>query len=97
MEEPQNLQRVIFLVIPEVTTKDVFFFETLSDASYKESISIFDEVFKYMYICSAQSKYRYHSSMVLRKVRYFTWLHNSRMVSDYSRIAQGIVSVLPIR
>ena len=48
-------------------------------------------------ICSAQSKNRYHSRMALRKVRIPTWLRNSRMVSDHSRIAQGIFSVLSIR
>ena len=44
-------------------------------------------------ICSAQSRNRYHSRMALRKVRIPTWLRNSRMVSDHSRIAQGIFSV----
>ena len=48
-------------------------------------------------ICSAQSGNRYHSRMALRKVRIPTWLRNSRMVSDHSRIAQGIFSVLSIR
>ena len=32
--------------------------------------------------------------MALRKVRIPTWLRNSRMVSDHSRIAQGIFSVV---
>ena len=49
------------------------------------------------YICSAQSRNRYNSRMALRKVRTPTWLRNSRMVSDHSRIAQGIFSVLSIR
>ena len=49
------------------------------------------------YICSAQSGNRYHSRMALRKVRIPTWLRNSRMVSDHSRIAQGILSVLSMR
>ena len=48
----------------------------------------------FTYICSAQSRNRYHSRMALRKVRIPTWLRNSRMVSDHSRIAQGVFSVL---
>ena len=49
------------------------------------------------YIRSAQSGNRYHSRMALRKVRIPTWLRNSRMVLDRSRIAQGILSVLSMR
>ena len=49
------------------------------------------------YICSAQSSNQYHSRMALCKVRIPTWLRNSGMVSDHSRIAQGILSVLSMR
>ena len=45
----------------------------------------------YMYMFCAK-----YSRMALRKVRIPTWLRNSRMVSDHSRIAQGIFSVLSI-
>ena len=42
-------------------------------------------------VCFAQSKNRYHSRMALRKERIPTWLCNSRMVTDHSRIVPGIV------
>ena len=41
-------------------------------------------------ICSAQSKNRYTSGTVLRKVGIFTLSANSGIVPDNSRIAQGI-------
>ena len=43
-----------------------------------------------LYICSAQSKIRYNSGIVLRKVGIFTLSANSGIVPDNSRIAQGI-------
>ena len=60
-------------------------------------VVISDHTHLLFYICSAQSGNRYHSRMALRKVRIPTWLRNSRMVSDHSRIAQGILSVLSMR
>ena len=42
------------------------------------------------YICSAQSKNRYNSGIVLRKVGILTLSANSGIVPDNSRIAQGI-------
>ena len=41
-------------------------------------------------ICSAQSKNRYNSGIVLRKVRILTLSADSGIVPDNSRIAQGI-------
>ena len=43
-----------------------------------------------VYICSAQSKNRYNSRIVLRKVGILTLLANSGIVPDNSRIAQGV-------
>ena len=42
------------------------------------------------YICSAQSKNRYNSGIVLRKGGILTLSANSGIVPDNSRIAQGI-------
>ena len=42
------------------------------------------------YICSAQSKNRYNSGIVLRKVGILTLSANSGIVPDNSRIAQGV-------
>ena len=44
----------------------------------------------YEWICSAQSKNRYNSGIVLRKVGILTMSANSGIVPDNSRIAQGI-------
>ena len=42
------------------------------------------------YICSAQSKNRYNSGIVLRKVGILTLSVNSGIVPGNSRIAQGV-------
>ena len=47
-----------------------------------------------MYICSAQSKNRYNSGIVLRKVGILTLSANSGIVPDNSRIAQGRIPTL---
>ena len=49
---------------------------------------------KEKYICSAQSRKRDNSEIVLRKVRVPTLSANSGIVPDNSRIAQGIYVVL---
>ena len=43
-----------------------------------------------MYICSAKSKNRYNSGIVLRKVGILTLSANTGIVLDNSRIAHGI-------
>ena len=50
-----------------------------------------------IYICSAQSKNRYNSGIVLRKVRIPTLSADSGIVPDNSRIAQGGIYRIIIR
>ena len=50
------------------------------------SITIYELKHKYIYICSAQSKNRYNSRIVLRKVGIAQQSENSHFAQDNSRI-----------
>ena len=56
----------------------------------REKDMLVDVSVSFKSICSAQSKNRYNSGIVLRKVGILTLSANSGIVPDNSRIAQGV-------